>query len=122
MEQLRLCSSDYRFMCIVWEHEPLKSGELVKLCDGILGWKKSTTYTMVKKLSEKGFLKNEDSVVSALVPKTSVQASESEYVINNTFDGSLPAFIAAFMQTKRLSEEEIADIEKIIGRYRGEDI
>ena len=119
MEQ-RLCASDYKFMCIVWENEPLKSGELVIICDNVLGWKKSTTYTMVKKLSEKGYLKNEDSVVSALIPKTSVQESESEYVVNNTFDGSLPAFIAAFMKTKNLTTEEITDIQKIIEAYRGE--
>ncbi len=113
MEQ-RLCTSDYRFLCLVWENEPLRSGELVKIAYEKLGWKKSTTYTMVKKLSEKGLIKNEDSVVTALVKKESIQASESEYVVNNTFDGSLPAFVAAFVKGRKLSCEEAESIKKLI--------
>lgn len=113
MEQ-RLCASDYRFLCLVWENEPLKSGDLVKIAFERLGWKKSTTYTMVKKLSEKGFLKNEDSVVTALIKKERVQASESEYVINNTFEGSLPAFVAAFVKGKKLSKEEAENIRRLV--------
>lgn len=114
MEQLKLCTSDYKFMCIVWEHEPIQSGELVKKCLEVLGWKKSTTYTMVKKLSEKGYLQNENSVVTSLIPKQDVQAFESEYIVNNTFGGSLPAFIASFMNNKKITEHEAAEIKRLI--------
>ena len=79
-----------------------------------VGWKKSTTYTMVKKLSEKGYLRNENSVVKSLIPKEDVQAFESEYVVNNTFEGSLPAFIAAFMSNKKLTEKEAEEIKQLI--------
>ncbi len=114
MEQLKLCASDYKFMCIVWDNEPIQSGELAKKCLEVLGWKKSTTYTMVKKMSEKGYLKNEDSIVNSLISKTDVQAFESEYVINNTFEGSLPAFITSFISNKKLTEKEVEEIRKLI--------
>lgn len=114
MEQLKLCTSDYRFMSIVWENEPISSGELVKKCLDILGWKKSTTYTMLKKLLEKGFVKNEDSTVTALIPKGEVQKFESEYVVNHTFEGSLPAFIASFISGRGLTREEAEEIKRLI--------
>lgn len=114
MEQLKLCASDYKFMCIVWENEPIPSGDLVKKCLEVLGWKKSTTYTMLKKLAEKGYLQNENSIVRALIPKEDVQAFESEYVVNHTFEGSLPAFIAAFMSHKKLTEKEAEEIRRLI--------
>lgn len=114
MDKNKLCASDYKFMDIVWSSEPLKSGELVALCDEKLGWKKSTTYTMVKKLAEKGYLKNENSIVSSLVPKKEVQMFESSYVVENTFGGSLPSFIASFVSGKQLSKKEIDQIRKII--------
>ena len=114
MEQVKLCTSDYRFMSIVWEHEPVQSGKLVKICLEVLGWKKSTTYTMVKKLAEKGYLQNENSVVTSLISKKDVQAFESEYVVNNTFEGSLPAFIASFMRNRKLSEMDTEEIKRLI--------
>ena len=114
MEQVKLCTSDYRFMSIVWEHEPVQSGKLVKICLEVLGWKKSTTYTMVKKLAEKGYLQNENSVVTSLISKKDVQAFESEYVVNNTFEGSLPAFIASFMSNRKLSEKDAEEIKRLI--------
>lgn len=114
MKQVKLCLSDYKFMCIVWDNEPVQSGELVKICLEVLGWKKSTTYTMIKKLGEKGYLKNENSIVSSLVPKKSVQAFESEYVVNNTFGGSLPAFIASFMSCRGLSDSDAEEIRRLI--------
>ncbi len=117
---MRLCSSDYKFMCIVWDSEPIGSGELVKKCSEILGWKKSTTYTMVKKMSEKGYLKNESSIVSSLIKKEFVQAFESEYVVNNTFDGSLPAFIASFMSGKKLSKKDADELKQLICELSGE--
>lgn len=120
MEQVKLCESDYKFMTIVWENEPVQSGKLVKLCLEALGWKKSTTYTMVKKLSEKGYLENENSVVRSLISQKDVRAFESEYVVNHAFGGSLPAFVAAFISNKNLSEKEAAEIRRLIdGKSEG---
>lgn len=114
MDTTKLCASDYKFMTLVWENEPIQSGELVKVCMRELGWKKSTTYTMIKKLSEKGYLQNENSIVSSLIPKKEVQAFESEYVVNTAFDGSLPAFIASFITGKTLTEDEAIEIRRLI--------
>lgn len=118
---LRLCETDHRFMNIVWEHEPLPSGQLVKLCNEILGWKKSTTYTTLRKLCEKGFLKNEDTLVSSLVPRDQVQRFESEHVIDRSFSGSLPQFVAAFTSSRNLSMEEIEEIYALIDKQRKEN-
>ena len=120
MENLKLCESDYRFMCVVWENEPVPSGELVRLCAQKLGWKKSTTYTTLKKMCDKGFLVNENTVVRACVPKAQVQTFESEYIVDRAFSGSLPSFIAAFTQGRRLSAEEAEEIRALIDRFREE--
>ena len=87
-------------MTVVWENEPVPSGQLVTLCGEKLGWKKSTTYTVLRKMGEKGFLKNEDTVVTALIPKENVQARESAYFVERTFDGSLPKFLDGFFRRK----------------------
>lgn len=118
MEYLKLCDSDYRFMCIVWEHAPIGSGELVKLCRQQLGWKKSTTYTQIKKLSKKGYLINDNSLITVLIDKNRVQAEESEYFIERTFDGSLPGFIAAFLGGKKLSEREAEELKQLIDAHK----
>lgn len=120
MKQVKLCESDYRFMCVVWNNEPLQSGELVKKCLSDLGWKKSTTYTMVKKLSEKGYLKNENSVVYSLISKEDVQSFESGYIVDNAFGGSLPSFIASFVRERNLSRKDIEEIKGIINSYSEE--
>ncbi len=117
MEYLKLCDSDYRFMTIVWEHAPVHSGELVKLCNVALGWKKSTTYTTIKKLSEKGYIQNEDTVVSVLIPRERVQKDESNYFVERTFGGSLPQFLTAFLGGKKISAEEAERIKRIIDDY-----
>ena len=119
MEYLKLCDSDYRFMLIVWEHAPINSGELVKLCLKILGWKKSTTYTTLRKLCEKGYLKNENATVSVPIEKDRVQADESEYFVERTFGGSLPQFLAAFLGEKKISEKEAEKIIALINEHRG---
>lgn len=118
MEYLKLCDSDYRFMLVVWEHAPVGSGELVKLCSEILGWKKSTTYTTIRKLSEKGYISNENATVSVLIPKGRVQADESEYFVERTFGGSLPRFLTAFLGGKTISAEEAEKIKKLIDEHR----
>ena len=114
MEQLKLCDSDYRFMSIVWDYAPIPSGKLVKLCNEILGWKKSTTYTTIKKMSEKGYIKNENAFVTVLISKERVQRDE------RTFGGSLPNFLTAFLGGKKISAEEAQKIKDIIDRYSDE--
>ena len=120
MEELKLCESDHRFMEVVWDHAPLPSGQLAALCLERLGWKKSTTYTVLKKLGERGFVKNEGGIVSALVPRERVQVFESGYVVDRSFGGSLPAFIAAFTRGRSLSAEEAAEIRRLIDSSREE--
>ena len=118
METPKVFESEYRFCLILWEHEPIKSGELVNLCREQLGWKPTTTYTVIKRLSERGVLKNENSVVSALVTKDEVQAAEINEMVEKTFEGSLPAFIAAFTKHQKISEKELDAVQAMIDRYR----
>lgn len=115
---LRLCDSEYRFMMLIWESEPVKSGDLVKISKDRLGWKKSTTYTVIKKLSERGFIKNEDTVVTALVSKEECQAVESDYFMERTFEGSLPGFVAAFLGGKTISAKEAEEIKRLIDEHK----
>lgn len=118
MNDLKLCESDYRFMCVVWDNEPLTSKQLVELCGESLGWKKSTTYTVLKKLTEKGFAQNSLSVVSSLIKREDVQKSASEHFVEHTFKGSLPHFLAAFFQGKKLSEKEASELKSLIDEYK----
>ncbi len=123
METPKIYESEYRFCLILWEHEPVKSKELVRLCQEQLGWKSTTTYTVIKRLSDRGVLKNENTVVTSLVSKDAVQAAELDEFVEKTFEGSLPAFIAAFTRHKRISEEEIDAVQAMIDRYRkGENL
>lgn len=114
MDTPKVFESEYRFCLILWENEPVKSSELVKLCKEQLGWKPTTTYTVIKRLSERGVLKNENTVVTSLVTKEQVQAAEIDEMVEKTFEGSLPAFIAAFAKRQDLSEEEVEEIRRII--------
>ena len=118
METPKVFESEYRFCLILWEHEPIKSSELVNLCKEQLGWKPTTTYTVIKRLSERGVLKNENTIVSSLVSKDEVQASEINEMVEKTFEGSLPAFIAAFTKHQKISEKEIDEVQKMIDRFR----
>ena len=114
MEDLILFDSEYKMMEIVWENEPLRSGDLVKICADRLDWKKSTTYTVLKKLSEKGVLKNEDSTVTSLIAKEQVQETQSEQVVNKNFGGSLPAFVSAFLKKGNITKEEAKELIDLI--------
>ena len=116
MERGKLCDSDYRFLCVVWDHAPVNSGELVKLCEQELQWKKSTTYTVLKKLCEHGIFQNENGTVTSLLSQEGYNAVQSEKFVEDTFDGSLPAFLAAFTTRKSLSEKDIAEIQRMIDR------
>ncbi len=106
------------FADIIWAHEPVGSGELVKICEKELGWKKPTTYTVLRKLCEKGLFKNEGGLVTALVSRKRFNAIKSERFVEDTFDGSLPAFLAAFMSGRKISAEEAAEIRKMIDEYK----
>ena len=117
-EYAKLCDSDYRFMCIVWDNAPVNSGELVKLCEEKLGWKKSTTYTVIRKMQEKGYIDNQNATVSVLIPKEQVQAEESAYFVERTFGGSLPGFVAAFLGGRKISEEEARLLKQMIDAHR----
>ena len=118
MEVPRIHESEYRFCLILWEHEPIKSKELVRLCQQQLDWKPTTTYTVIKRLSERGILKNENTVVSALVTKDQVQAAEIDDLVDKKFEGSLPAFVAAFTKHQKLSASEVEELQAMIDRYR----
>ena len=118
MDTPKIFESEYRFCLILWEHEPVKSRELVKLCKERLGWKPTTTYTVIKRLSERGVVKNENTVVTSLVSKDEVQAAEIDEMVEKTFEGSLPAFIAAFSRRQKLSDEDIDALEQMIDRFR----
>lgn len=118
MDTPKVFESEYRFCLILWENEPVKSSELVALCREQLGWKPTTTYTVIKRLSERGVLVNENSVVRALVTKDEVQASEIDELVEKKFGGSLPAFIAAFAKNRRLSKSELDEVQRMIDSFR----
>ena len=119
MDTPKIFESEYRFCLILWEHEPIKSSELVKLCGEELGWK-PTADTVIKRLSERGVLKNEDTLVTSLVSKDEVGAAEIDELVEKRFGGSLPAFIAAFTKERRLSRAQIDEIQDMIDRFREE--
>lgn len=118
MDDLRLGVVEARFADIVWQHEPLASGELVRLCQQELEWKKSTTYTVLRKLCDRGIFRNEDGQVTSLLSRDEFYAAQSRRFIEQTFDGSLPAFLAAFTGGRALSDQEIADIQRIIDAHK----
>ncbi len=116
MDNLNLFDAEYKFMCIVWEYEPVNSTELSRLCLDKLGWKKSTAYTMIRKLSERGIVKNENATVTALIKREQVQKYESETLLKKSFDNSLPLFLTAFLKDKQLSKDEAAELKEMIER------
>ena len=120
MDDLKLGAVESKFADLIWENEPIPSGELVKLCEGELAWKKPTTYTVLRKPCEKGIFKNEKGIVSSLISRQEFFAMQSERFVDETFDGSLPAFVAAFTKRKQLSKEEVMELRKLIDTY-GED-
>ncbi len=115
-----LGESEYRFACLVWAREPISSGELVKLAARELGWKKSTSYTVLKNLIAKGVLENRDSQVTALIKQQQIQQAESSAVVDRTFEGSLPRFVAAFLGERRLTAQEAAQLQEMIRQYQEE--
>lgn len=118
MDIPKIPEAEYRFCLILWELEPVKSTELVRICRERLGWKDTTTYTVIKRLSQRGVLINENTVVRSLVSKDQVQASELNDLVEKTFEGSLPSFVAAFTKYQKLSEREIDQLQAMIDSYR----
>lgn len=114
MEDCKLYDAEYKFMNLIWQHEPLSSGELVRLCAATLGWKKSTVYTVLRKLCDRGFARNLNGEVTSMRCKTDVQRYESQAVLEKAFDDSLPAFVAAFLQDRKLRSDEAEELRRMI--------
>ena len=118
MGEMDLGAVQARFADIVWQHEPIASGQLVKICEKELNWKKPTTYTVLRKLCEKGLFQNVDGVVTSLISRSDFYSARSEQFVEETFDGSLPAFVAAFISRKSLSAKEAEEIQRMIDTFR----
>ena len=121
MKEIKVSENEYRFCLIVWEHEPVSSGELVKLCEARFNWKPTTTYTVIKRLSDRGVLQNVRSTVTSLVSKEEVQDTEAEEFIHSRFEDSLPAFLVSFSRRQKLSQTDIDELQAMIDRYRKGD-
>lgn len=117
MEIPKIFESEYRFCLILWEHEPVNSTKLVELCKKQLGWSKATTYTVIRRLAERGVLKNENATVTSLISKEQAQESRLEEMMEETFEGSVPAFIAAFSRSKRLTKQEVEQLRRLIDTF-----
>lgn len=120
MDTPKVFESEYRFCLILWENEPINSTKLAGLCKERLGWSRTTTYTVIKRLSDRGVVKNENAVVTSLVSKDEVQAAEIDELMEKTFEGSIPAFIAAFTRRRRLSREDVTEIREMLDKITGE--
>ena len=117
MDAPKIFESEYRFCLLLWENEPVNSTKLVALCKENLGWSKATTYTVIRRLSERGVIKNENTIVSSLISKEEAQSSRLEEMLVETFEGSMPAFIAAFSKSKKLSKSEVDQLQALIDSY-----
>ena len=117
METPKIFESAYRFCLRRWEHEPINSTQLAALCKEKLGWSKATTYTVIRRLAERGVLKNENATVTSLVTKQEVQRARLTEMVDETFEGSMPAFIAAFSRSKKLTRDEVAQLKALIDNY-----
>ena len=118
MDVPKIHEGEYRFCLIMWEYEPVTAVELVRLCQEQLGWKRTTTYTVIKRLAEKGVLRNDNGMVTSLISKDTVQTCEIDELMEKKFGGSLPAFVAAFTKRKNISEEELDEVQCMIDRIR----
>ena len=119
MKEIKLGAVEAHFADIVWQNEPLSTKELVSICEKELEWKRTTTYTVLKKLCERGIFKTENSTVTSLISKKEFYAIQSERFVDETFSGSLPAFIAAFSSRKKLTEEELSEVRRMIDSFGG---
>lgn len=120
METPKIFESEYRFCLILWDNEPVNSTKLVELCKAQLGWSKATTYTVIRRLAERGVLKNENTIVSTLISKEQAQQSRLTEMVEETFEGSMPAFIAAFSRSKKLTKDEVDQLKALIENFEEE--
>ena len=120
-KDLKLYDAEYRFALVVWENEPVHSRKLTELCEVALGWKRATTYTVLRKLCERGIFRNEKAIVTSIVKRGEVQGYESAAIVDRAFDGSLPSFIMAFLKTKTLTPKEAAEIQEMINAASREE-
>lgn len=120
MNDFRLTETEGKFADLIWNHEPISSGKLVKLCEAELKWKKSTTYTMLKRLEVKRIVNNDDGVVSSIIQREDYYAEQSKQFVKDTFEGSLPKFLAAFTKSRKLSDSEIDDVLRLIQEHKEE--
>ncbi len=120
MKEIKLGAVESRFADIIWQNEPLATSELVKKCESELDWKRTTTYTVLKRLIDRGIFNNEAGTVTSLISREDFYSMQSEKFVDETFSGSLPAFLAAFTSRKALSKDEIAEIRNLINSYEGE--
>lgn len=118
MEIPKIHEGEYRFCLILWEHEPITAAHLAKLCQEQLGWKRTTTYTVIKRLGERGVLRNDNGTITSLISKEEAQACEIDELVEKKFEGSLPAFIAAFTKRQDMSAEELDEVQRMIDRIR----
>ena len=118
MEIPKIHEGEYRFCLIMWEHAPISAAQLAKLCQEQLGWKRTTTYTVIKRLGERGILKKEDGVVTALISKEDAQAYEIDELVEKRFEGSLPAFLTAFTKRQTLTDSDLDEVQQMIDRIR----
>lgn len=122
MEIPKIHESEYRMCLILWEQEPITAVELAKLCLARLGWKRTTTYTVIKRLCDRGVLQNQGGVVTSLISKEEAQAGEIDQLVQSRFEGNLPAFIAAFTRRQQLSPGELEEVQQMIDRIRREEM
>lgn len=120
METYKLGEMEERFANLIWKHTPVSTGDLVKLCEREFAWKRTTTYTMLKRLCDRGIFANEKGKVVALMSREEFQGAQGEQFLDEHFEGSLPGFLAAFTRRKRLSQKEIEEIQRMIDAYREE--
>lgn len=118
-QELKLSNADHRLLAVIWDAEPIYSPELCKLAEAQLGWKRTTTYTVLKRLGDRGLIKNENTIVTAGIGREAVQRAESRQVLERSFDGSLPKFIVAFLGSESISDEEAEEIKRLLDDYRG---
>lgn len=114
----KIFEKEYRFCLILWEHEPISRADLAKLCEELLGWKTTTTYTVVKRLCDRGVLMNDNSIITSLITKEEAQSAEIDGFVEEKFEGSLPAFLAAFTRKQKLSDRDLDELQKMIDRAR----
>ena len=120
MDTPKIFESEYKFACIVWQNEPISVKQLIQLCNKELEWKRTTTYTVLKRLCERGILCNQDGIVTSIYSKEQIQYSESKQFLDKTFEGSLPDFMAAFLKGKKVSDKEIKELRRMLDEFEND--